>query len=190
MGGGVGEWPDAEKSVRIVNCKRMETTDARRYVDFGWTLSKRCPYVLKILRGGGMGNQVEEKLVHFEVDIERARGNMPPGFDRSEMIQGDCAPPGGDRHLWKCEPGWRRVWKLGRSKYRAETVYVFNAFTHPVWLWSDCGSRPMKFYKHRGTVPLHGTYPSCLRPTDSNRHLCLAWMFVFLLYTTSVDLVL
>jgi len=102
----VGEWPEAEKRVRIPNCKRMETTDVRRYVDSGWTLLKRCPYVLKIPRGRGVWNLVEEKLVHFEVDTERARGSMPLGFDRSELIQGDCTPPGGDRHLWKCELGW------------------------------------------------------------------------------------
>jgi hypothetical protein len=33
-------------------------------------------------------NLVEEKLVHFE-DTERARGGMPVGFDRSEVVQGD-----------------------------------------------------------------------------------------------------
>ena len=90
MGAGEGEveWPEAEKRVRIANCKCTETTDVRKCVDSGWTLSKNCPYVLQIPRDGGVWNLVEEKVVRFEDDTERARGGIPVGFDRSELVQG------------------------------------------------------------------------------------------------------
>ena len=52
-----------------------------------------------------MWNLVEDELVRFEVNTERAWGSMPLEFDHSEMIQGDYTPSGGNSHLWKCELG-------------------------------------------------------------------------------------